>query len=73
MFTDVYRRPYGIHFYHHNTVNSTTPFANEMKDVYAGKKSLDNALRDAEQQGNQLVAFGDCLPFMGMDIPIKPS
>jgi len=72
-FTDVYRRPYGIHFYHHNTVSSTAPFASEMREVYAGKKSLDAALRDAEQQANQQVAYGQCLPFKGMDVPIKPS
>ncbi len=72
-FTDVYRRPYGIHFYHHNTVPSTGPFSDEMRQVYAGTKNLENALRDAEQQGNLQVAYGDCLPFKGMDVPIRPS
>ncbi len=72
-FTDVYRRPYGIHFYHHNTVPSTQPFAGEMRAVYAGTKGLDQGLRDAEQQGNLQVAYGQCLPFKGMDVPIKPS
>jgi multiple sugar transport system substrate-binding protein len=72
-FTDVYRRPYGIHFYHHNTVPSTAPFSAEMREVYAGTKSLEAALRDAEQQGNLQVAYGDCLPFKGMDVPIRPS
>jgi ABC-type glycerol-3-phosphate transport system substrate-binding protein len=70
-FTGVYRRPYGIHFYHHNTVPSTQPFADEMKRVYDGSKSLDAALRDAEQQMNLQVAYGACLPFKGMDVPIK--
>jgi multiple sugar transport system substrate-binding protein len=73
VFTDVYRRPYGIHFYHHNTVPSTAPFAAEMREALAGRKSLDAALRDAEQQGNQQVAYGECLPFKGMDVPIRPS
>ena len=72
-FTDVYRQPYGIHFYHHNTVTSTAPFATEMREVLSGKKSLDAALRDAEQQANQQVAYGQCLPFKGMDVPIRPS
>lgn len=72
-FTDVYRRPYGVHFYHHNTVPSTQPFAEEMKAVYAGTKGLEQALRDAEQQGNLQVAYGQCLPFKGTDIPIRPS
>jgi multiple sugar transport system substrate-binding protein len=72
-FTDVYRRPYGIHFYHHNTVPSTQPFAQEMRLVYAGEKSLEGALRDAEQQMNQQVAYGECLPFRGMDVPIRPA
>jgi multiple sugar transport system substrate-binding protein len=72
-FTDVYRRPYGIHFYHHNTVPSTQPFAAELRQVYAGQKSLEAALRDAEQQMNLQVQYGDCLPFKGMDVPIRPS
>jgi ABC-type glycerol-3-phosphate transport system substrate-binding protein len=72
-FTDVYRRPYGIHFYHHNTVPSVKPFGDLMTQHYAGTKSLDDALRDAEQQMNQLVEYGNCLPFRGMDVPIKPA
>ena len=72
-FTDVYRRPYGIHFYHHNTVPGVKPFNDEMTQVYNGTKGLDAALRDAEQQMNQLVAHGDCLPFRGLDVPIKPA
>jgi hypothetical protein len=48
--TDVYRRPYGIHFYHHNTVSSTGPFGAEMREVFAGRKTMDAGLRDAVQR-----------------------
>lgn len=72
VFADAYKVPYGIHFRHDNLVRHYNEYGQEMGKVYAGEKGIVDALRELNQRINQEVAYGACLPYKGMAVPIKP-
>ena len=65
--------PYGFYFQHNNTESNYGEIVIMMNnEVYTGQKSMPDALREFNQRANQEVEYGNCLPYRGMAVPIKP-
>lgn len=72
-FQEVYNKPYGIHFRHHFTNDSWDIYAKIVNAIYAGETPLQAGLQDANKQMNDKIQYGQCAPYKGMAIPIKPK
>jgi multiple sugar transport system substrate-binding protein len=73
VFADAYKVPYGIHFRHNNTVRHYNEYGAMMRDeVFAGQKTMSDALREFTARVNNEVVFGSCAPYKGTAVPIKP-
>jgi len=72
-FQDVYNKPYGIHFRHHFTNDSWDIYSAAVNKIYAGEAPLAGTLQEANRQMNDKVTVGQCSPYKGMTIPIKPK
>jgi multiple sugar transport system substrate-binding protein len=73
VFQDVYNKPYGIHFRHHFTNDSWAIYSTAINKIYGGEAPLQGALQEANRQMNDTVKIGDCAPYRGMTIPIRPK
>jgi multiple sugar transport system substrate-binding protein len=73
VFQDVYNKPYGIHFRHHFTNDSWDIYSAAVNKIYAGELPLQAGLQDANRQMNEKIKTGDCSPYKGMGIPIRPK
>jgi multiple sugar transport system substrate-binding protein len=73
VFADAYKVPYGIHFRHNNLVRHYSEYSAEMNnEVYAGKKTMSDALKALNARMSNEVEYGSCAPYKGMQVPIKP-
>ncbi|MGH2350427.1 MAG: ABC transporter substrate-binding protein [Chloroflexota bacterium] len=72
VFADAYKVPYGIHFRHNNTSRHYGEYGKAMGEVYAGQKTMSDTLKAFTERVNREVEYGDCLPYKGMTVPIKP-
>ena len=73
VFADGYKVPYGIHFRHNATQRHYSEYGSEMNnEVLAGKKTMGDALRQLTQRMNNEIEAGACMPYKGMQVPIKP-
>ena len=73
VFQEVYNKPYGIHFRHHFTNNSWDIYGAAVNRIYSGETPLQAGLQEANRQMNEKVQYGDCQPYKGLTIPIKPK
>ncbi|HXI18315.1 MAG TPA: extracellular solute-binding protein [Chloroflexota bacterium] len=73
VFQDVYNKPYGIHFRHHFTNDSWDIYGTAINKIYAGEAPLQAGLQEANRQMNDKIKIGQCSPYKGMAIPIKPK
>jgi ABC-type glycerol-3-phosphate transport system substrate-binding protein len=72
VFQDVYTKPYGIHFRHHFTNDSWDIYSKTVNAIYAGETPLQAGLQEANRQMNDTIKIGQCAPYKGMSIPIRP-
>jgi ABC-type glycerol-3-phosphate transport system substrate-binding protein len=72
VFQDVYNKAYGIHFRHHFTNDSWDIYSAAANRIYAGETPLQAGLQEANRQMNEKVVYGQCAPYKGMAIPIRP-
>lgn len=72
VFVDSYKVPYGIHFRHDNTRQHYSDYGKVMNEVFAGKQNMSDALKELNTRINGEVAYGNCLPYKGMAVPIRP-
>jgi multiple sugar transport system substrate-binding protein len=73
VFQDVYNKPYGIHFRHHYTNDSWDIYAAAVNKIYAGESPLQAGLQEANRQMNDKIEVGQCSPYKGLTIPIRPK
>ena len=73
VFQDVYTKPYGIHFRHHFTNDSWDIYAAAVNKIYAGETPLQAGLQEANRMMNEKIEIGQCAPYKGLQIPIKPK
>ena len=73
VFQDVYNKPYGIHFRHHFTNDAWDVYAEQVNKIYNGDTPLQAGLQEASRLMNDKIKYGDCQPYKGMAIPIKPK
>jgi multiple sugar transport system substrate-binding protein len=73
VFQDVYARPYGIHFRHHQTNDAWAIYARFMSQILAGETPLAGGLQEANRLMNEQVKYGDCQPYKGITHPIRPQ
>ena len=73
VFQEVYTKPYGIHFRHHFTNDSWDIYAAAVNKIYGGETPLQGGLQEANRQMNDTIKYGDCAPYKGMTIPIRPK
>jgi multiple sugar transport system substrate-binding protein len=73
VFQDVYNKPYGIHFRHHFTNDSWDIYGATVNKIYAGETPLQGGLQEANRQMNDTIKYGQCAPYKGMAIPIRPK
>ena len=64
--------PYGIDFRHNNTSRHYSEYGREMGAVYNGQATMADALKTFTARVNQEVEYGNCLPYKGMQVPIRP-
>jgi multiple sugar transport system substrate-binding protein len=73
VFADGYKIPYGIHFRHNATSRHYGEYGTEMNnEVLAGKKTMTDALRQLTQRMNNEIEPGPCMPYKGLQVPLKP-
>jgi multiple sugar transport system substrate-binding protein len=72
VFADAYKTPYGIHFRHNNTSRHYSEYGKEIGAAYDGKSTMSDALKTFTARANQEVEYGSCLPYKGMQVPIRP-
>lgn len=72
VFADAYKVPYGIHFRHNNTSRHYSEYGTELSAVYDGNAAMADTLKTFTARVNQEVEYGACLPYKGMEVPIKP-
>ena len=68
---DVYTRPYGIHFRHHQTNDAWAIYARYMNQILAGETPLAGGLQEANRLMNETIKYGDCQPYAGTSHPIR--
>ncbi|MGH2355166.1 MAG: ABC transporter substrate-binding protein [Chloroflexota bacterium] len=71
-FQEVYTKPYGIHFRHHYTNDSWAIYGGTVNRIYTGETPLRGGLQEANRQMNEKIEYGDCAPYKGLTIPIRP-
>ena len=72
VFADAYKIPYGIHFRHNHLQRHYSEYGAEMNKVFNGQAGMTDALRAFNARINNEVEFGSCLPYKGMQVPIRP-
>jgi multiple sugar transport system substrate-binding protein len=73
VFQEVYNKPYGIHFRHHYTNDSWDIYGAAVNRIYAGETPLQAGLQEANRQMNEKIQYGQCMPYKGLTIPIRPK
>ncbi len=72
VFQDVYTRPYGIHFRHHQTNDAWAIYARYMNQILAGETPLAGGLQEASRLMNETIKYGGCQPYQGTSHPLRP-
>lgn len=72
VFADAYKVPYGIHFRHYHLSRHYGEYGTAINEVFAGTRGMSDMLNDFNRRVNQEVEYGNCLPYKGMAVPIKP-
>lgn len=72
-FQDVYAKPYGIHFRHHFTNDAWDIYGAAVNKIYAGETPLLAGLQEANRMMNDKLKYGQCAPYKGLTIPIRPA
>jgi ABC-type glycerol-3-phosphate transport system substrate-binding protein len=70
---DIYKRPRGIHFRHHNTPENWTQYGQAITPLLLGERPLLEGLRELNRQMNEMVRYGDCAPYRGLTHPLPPG
>ena len=73
VFTDVYKKPRGIHFRHHNTPENWDQYGAAITPLLLGEKPLQAGLQELNQQVNAKVEYGTCAPYKGLKHPLPPG
>jgi multiple sugar transport system substrate-binding protein len=73
IFTDIYKRPRGIHFRHHNTPENWSQYGGAITGLLMGEKPLVEGLRELNRQMNERVQYGNCAPYKGLKHPLPPG
>lgn len=73
VFADAYKVPYGIHFRHNATSRHYSEYSAELRnEVLSGNKTMGDSLRQLTQRMNNEIEPGPCMPYKGMQVPIRP-
>lgn len=67
--TDVYKKPRGIHFRHHNTPENWSQYGQAITPLLLGDRPLVEGLRELNRQMNDKVQYGNCAPYKGIKHP----
>jgi ABC-type glycerol-3-phosphate transport system substrate-binding protein len=70
VFREIYDRPRGIPFRHHNTVDNWDVYGKEILPIVAGERSLESGLRELNRMLNDKVEYGNCAPYKGLVHPL---
>ena len=70
---DIYKRPRGIHFRHHNTPENWDQYGQAITPLLLGERPLVEGLRELNRQMNDKVKYGDCAPYKGLKHPLPPG
>jgi ABC-type glycerol-3-phosphate transport system substrate-binding protein len=73
VFGDVFKKPHGWHFRHHNTFETNDIWAAGIDKVFRGEVPLQQGMRDLQEEMNRKVMYGDCTPYRGLKHPIQPA
>jgi hypothetical protein len=73
VFGDVFKKPHGWHFRHHNTFETNDIWAAGIDKVFRGEVPLQQGMRDLQDEMNRKVIYGDCTPYRGLKHPIQPA
>jgi fructooligosaccharide transport system substrate-binding protein len=73
VFSNMYKRPYGITWSHYNAVKNEADYGTEMAKIVRGEVPLQGGLRELERLLNQDVDYGGGEnPFKGIRWPVQP-
>jgi multiple sugar transport system substrate-binding protein len=72
VFADAYKVPYGIHFRHNHLSRHYSEYGAEMNKVFGGQATMADTLKTFTARVNGEVEYGACLPYKGLQVPIKP-
>ncbi|HVG96319.1 MAG TPA: extracellular solute-binding protein [Chloroflexota bacterium] len=70
---DIYKRPRGIHFRHHNTPENWAQYGQAITPLLLGDQPLVEGLRELNRQMNDRVEYGGCAPYKGLKHPLPPG
>jgi ABC-type glycerol-3-phosphate transport system substrate-binding protein len=73
VFTDVFKRPRGMHFRHHTVLENWDQYAKGIAPLVAGERPLADGLRELNRQLNERVRYGSCAPYKGMTHPLPAN
>jgi multiple sugar transport system substrate-binding protein len=73
VFPDVYKGAYGIHFRHYNTLQNYSTYSTEMEKVFLGQAKMEGTLKKLNADLNNNIKYGSCMPYAGMQVPIRPA
>ncbi|MBI3970602.1 MAG: extracellular solute-binding protein [Chloroflexi bacterium] len=73
VFSDIYKRPRGIHFRHHNTPENWSQYGAAITPLLMGERPLLEGIRELNRQMNDKVQYGDCAPYKGLKHPLPPG
>ncbi|MGH2350963.1 MAG: extracellular solute-binding protein, partial [Chloroflexota bacterium] len=73
VFSNVYKRPYGIIWTHYNAAENASTWNTEIKKVFSGEVAIQSGLQDMERVLNAQIDYGGGEnPFKGIRWPIQP-
>jgi multiple sugar transport system substrate-binding protein len=70
---DVYDKPRGIHFRHHNTPENWDQYSQTIVRLMRGEGAIVDGVRELNRQMNERVRYGDCVPYQGIKHPLPPG
>jgi ABC-type glycerol-3-phosphate transport system substrate-binding protein len=73
IFMDVYKKPRGIHFRHHNTPENWDQYGQAVTPLLVGDRPLVAGLQELNQQMNAKIEYGTCSPYKGLKHPLPPG
>ena len=70
---DVYKKPRGIHFRHHDTPTNWDQYRDAILPLMRGEGAMPEGLRELNRQMNDKVQYGTCAPYKGITHPLPPG